>query len=58
MDVATISGLFNTVGLGGVFLWAVYYMLKRNEAQAAQQREEAIQRESRLVDALAAEQEE
>lgn len=52
MDVTAISGLVNTVGMGGVFLYAAYYLMKRLECRESQQREEALAREERLLEAL------
>lgn len=52
MEVTAISGLVNTVGMGGVFLYAAYYLMKRLESRESQQRDEAIAREERLLVAL------
>lgn len=52
MDVTAVSGLVNTVGMGGVFLYAAFYLMKRLEARETQQREEALAREERLLQAL------
>lgn len=52
MDVTAVSGLVNTVGMGGVFLYAAFYLMKRLEARETQQREEALAREERLLGAL------
>jgi hypothetical protein len=41
MEVSMIFVLAKSFGVGGVFLWAAFYMLKRNEAHAAQQRSQA-----------------
>lgn len=52
MEVSAVTALFNTIGMGGVFLYAAWYLMQRLEAQAAEQRAEALKRESRLVVAL------
>lgn len=52
MDVSAISGLFNSIGIGGVFLYASWHLMKRLEAREAMAREEALAREERLLVAL------
>lgn len=52
MDISAISGLFNTIGMGGVFLYASWYLMKRLEGRETQQRDEALAREERLLEAL------
>lgn len=47
-----IFELAKTFGVGGVFLWAAFYLMKRLEVQFAQEREQALKREERLVEAL------
>lgn len=50
--MTAISGLVNTVGMGGVFLYAAWYLMKRLENRESQQRDEALAREERLLVAL------
>lgn len=52
MDITAVSTLFNTIGIGGVFLYASWYLMRRLEAREASQRDEALEREQRLLAAL------
>lgn len=52
MEVTALAGLVNTVGMGGVFLYAAWYLMKRLESRESQQRDEALKREERLLVAL------
>lgn len=53
MEVATITGLFNTLGTAGIFLYACWYLMRRMEEQSNERAREAREREDRLVRSLA-----
>lgn len=53
MEVATITGLFNTLGTAGIFLYACWYLMRRMEEQSNERAKEAREREDRLVKSLA-----
>ncbi|MDP2325799.1 MAG: hypothetical protein Q8N51_17470 [Gammaproteobacteria bacterium] len=52
MDITAVSTLVNTIGIGGVFLYASWYLMRRLEAREASQRQDALEREKKLLEAL------
>jgi len=52
MEISMVFELAKTFGVGGVFLWAAFYLMKRLEVQFAQEREQSLKREERMVIAL------
>lgn len=52
MDVAAVTGLFNSIGTAGIYLYACYYLMKRMEAKESERAAESREREARLITTL------
>jgi hypothetical protein len=52
MDIAAVTGLFNSIGTAGIYLYACYYLMKRMEAKESERAAESREREARLISTL------